>query len=118
MLSEAAVSAERADALSSSSEDQNLLTVLGWVYGSLGRRDDALRILDRINGLAPRRRVDPLRPCAIHITLGEFDRAIELLQEGAATSVITTLLPVHPFADPLRSDPRFQATLRGVGLEP
>ncbi len=49
MLTEAAASVDRADDLAATSEDQNLLAVLGWVYGSIGREEDAGRIIDRIN---------------------------------------------------------------------
>jgi len=117
MMSEAAAAAKWAEALAPGSEDQNLLSALGWVYASVGRRDAAERMLDRILELAPRRHVDLVLLAAVHGALGEIDRAIELLQEGAATTGVATLLPTHPFVDSLRSDPRFDEVLKKLGLE-
>ena len=116
MVAEAVAAANRADALAPASDDQNLLGVLGWVYASLGRRADAQRILDRFSELAPRRRVDPVGLAAIYGALGETDRALELLQQGAAGSAVATLLATHPFADSLRSDPQFDELLISLGL--
>jgi len=118
MEEEAAAAAKWAEALAPASEDQNLLSVLGWVYASVGRADAAARMLDRLHRLAPRRRVDPVLRAAIYGALGELDRAIELLQQGADTTAVATLLPTHPFVDSMRADPRFDQVLRELGLEP
>ena len=117
MLAEAAASMERVEAIDPSSKDQNLLGLLGWVYASLGREDDARSIIDRIEQLAPGRSVDPVSRAGIYGALGELDRALELLQEGAATSAIVSLLADHPLADPMRSDPRFDELMKKLGLE-
>lgn len=52
----------------------------------------------------------------LHTQVGEFDRAIELL-ERAYTKRLGDLLfiDVEPLFDPLRSDPRFQSIVRRVG---
>ncbi len=114
MVTDAAAALARVEALDPSSEDQNLLGILGWVYASLGRRDDAHRIIDRLKGLALRRTVDPIAMGGIHGALGELDRAFEFLQEGAATSAIAPFLAAHPFTDPMRSDPRFDELLNNL----
>lgn len=117
MLADAAASVERLEALAPLSKDQNLLGVVGWVYASLGRRDEALSIIHRIDQLAPGQSVDPVSRAGIYGALGELDRALELLQQGAATSAIVPLLANHPFVDPLRSDPRFDDLMKKLGLE-
>ena len=116
MVTEAAAAVARVEALDPSSEDQNLLGLLGWVYASLGRKDDAHGIIDRLNRLAFRRTVDPIAMGGIHGALGELDSAFAFLQEGAATSAIAPFLAAHPFTDPMRSDPRFDELMKELGL--
>ncbi len=115
MLPEAAAAAERAEALAPSSEDQNLLSVLGWVYASLGRRDDAERILDQLTGLSVRRRVDPMSPALIYAGLGDGDSAFPLFN-ASEQGILFALIRTHPMWDPLRSDPRFGELLNKLGL--
>jgi TolB-like protein/Tfp pilus assembly protein PilF len=61
-------------------------------------------------------------PCSIavrYIDAGDYSRAIEWLEE--AYEVRDPNLPYNigdPFSDPLRSDPRFQALARRMGLPP
>jgi DNA-binding winged helix-turn-helix (wHTH) protein/Tfp pilus assembly protein PilF len=52
-----------------------------------------------------------------YVALGDKDRAIAALDEAvAARSTGVLYLGVHPAFDPLRSDPRFLAILKTVGL--
>jgi len=106
MGAEAAAAAEKAEALAPSSEDQNLLSVLGWIYATLGRADDAQRMLDRLTALSPRRRVNPAYPALIYAGLGDGDSAFPLLNSSEGGTLLT-LLRTHPMWGPLRSDPRF-----------
>ena len=53
----------------------------------------------------------------IHIGLGEFDQAIAALTRAAAQhSYFVGLWGVDPELDPVRTDPRFIALLKQVGL--
>ena len=117
MAAEAAAAAEKAERLAPSSEDQNLLGVLGWVYASLGRRDDAERILDQLRGLSPRRRVNPGMLAGIYGALGDADSAFPLLNKADDEGASLVLLKAHPMSDPLRADPRFDELLNRLGLE-
>jgi hypothetical protein len=50
--------------------------------------------------------------------LGDRDRAVESLWKGAREhSQSLVFLKVDPFFDPVRSDPRFKALLRELGIE-
>ena len=115
MAAEAVAAAERVEALASSSEDQNLLGILGWVYATLGRRDDAQRVLDQLTALSPRRRVNPACPALIYAGLGDGDSAFPLLNASERGGLLT-LLRTHPMWDPLRSDPRFEELLNKLRL--
>ena len=55
----------------------------------------------------------------VHIGLGEVDEAFAALEEAAVQqSYYAPWWKVDPELDPLRSDPRFTALLKKVGLEP
>ena len=116
MATEAAAAVEKAEALAPSSEDHNLLGLLGWTYASLGRKDDAQRILDQMTGLSPRRYVAPSQFATIHAALGDADSAFRLLREAPEGGVPLVLLKTHPMSDSLRSDPRFGELLNKLGL--
>ena len=53
----------------------------------------------------------------VYSTLGENDRAIEILDEllSRPSAITVQGLKVNPIWDPLRSDPRFQALLQKYG---
>jgi serine/threonine-protein kinase len=90
----------------------------GWVYGRAGRRRQALEALRRVTALANRHWVDPFAFAKVYVGLGDRDQAIEWLRRAArerAQSLV--FLKVEPMLDPLRSDPRFQALLRELGIE-
>ncbi len=52
----------------------------------------------------------------VHMGLGEFDTALDLLEEARRQNVPAATMKVEPLLDPVRSDPRFQRLLRAVGL--
>ena len=55
----------------------------------------------------------------VHIGLGQVDEAFAALEEAAAQhSYYAAWWKIDPELDPLRSDPRFTALLKKVGLEP
>ncbi|MBA2341484.1 MAG: hypothetical protein H0V88_13930 [Pyrinomonadaceae bacterium] len=56
----------------------------------------------------------------LYTLLGEKDEAIEWLRRGftESDSIFTIFVGVNPIFDDLRSDPRFQDTLRHAGLAP
>ena len=118
MLAEALAKAREVEPLVLTSEDQHYLAGLGWIYGMTGRRDDALRVLSRLQGLASSRWVDPTFVAWIHMGLGDRDSTFHWLREAynqRASSLV--LLPEHPMADAIRSDPRMRQLLSDMGFE-
>lgn len=57
---------------------------LGWMYGQMGRRADALRLLENLQVLATRQYVPALAIANIHQGLGDFAQADEWVQRAIA----------------------------------
>jgi tetratricopeptide (TPR) repeat protein len=65
-----------------SPESQVVASGLGWVYGLAGKRNDALRILQKFNELSSRSYVDFYQVGAIYAGMGDKDRAFEFIGKG------------------------------------
>jgi len=105
------------EALDPRSEDQNLLGLLGWVYGAAGQPEQAAATLERMKGPSPDRWVDPLFLAWIHIGLGDRDAAFQWLREAyQQRSSALVVMDMHPLADSVRSDPRFAQLLEDIHL--
>jgi eukaryotic-like serine/threonine-protein kinase len=100
-------------------EDSWTLASLGHTYAIAGRREEALKLLNRLKELSTRRHVSPYHIAAIHAGLNEKEQAFEWLKkayEQREQSLI--FLKVDPLMDNLRSDSRFADLLRRVGFKP
>jgi len=93
------------------------LGCLGLAYGLSGQTDEALKVLNRLNELSKEKYVPPLHKAWIYMGLGEKDKAFEHLEKPylERDPMMDTL--TGPFYDSLRSDPRFTAFLKKMGLE-
>ncbi|OGF53634.1 MAG: hypothetical protein A2Z21_05290 [Candidatus Fraserbacteria bacterium RBG_16_55_9] len=93
------------------------LVWMGRTYAMSGRRDEAMRMLNELDELSRRRYVSPYDMATILMSLGEKDQAFEWLDKAyeARTSWLV-YLKVDPRFDSLRSDPRFMALLKKMGL--
>ena len=90
-----------------------------YIYGRSADHAQARRALEQLEQLNTRRQVDPSTLVAAYIGVGNKDEAFAWLQKAyLERSFSLTALKVDPLYDPLRSDPRFQALLRSVGLTP
>ena len=95
------------------------LGYLGRLYAMSGERDEALKILDRLNELSKQYYVSPYRQALIYANLGEMDTAFEWLEKAYLDrSEEMAWLNVLPLPDHLRSDPRFRDLLRRIGFAP
>lgn len=91
---------------------------LGYIYGLMGRQDDARQMLQALDTQPIRESVTGFHKSVIHIALCEHDQALDLLEQAAEERTwLTRLLGVEPIFDPLRNEPRFRALLQRVGLE-
>jgi serine/threonine protein kinase/tetratricopeptide (TPR) repeat protein len=95
--------------------------LLPWIYAVKGERDAAVRSLRALELDLPGGRIPPSY-CTLWITgayaaLGDHDEAFRWLERAVADRVFSAmLLQVEETYDPIRSDPRFSALVRTVGL--
>jgi TolB-like protein/Tfp pilus assembly protein PilF len=94
----------------------------GYVCALTGRQDEARELIASLKAslAATSRTLDPspFHAAIIHVALGEYDDALELLWEAFRQRTWqAALLGVEPMVDPLRGDPRFQALLDAMGLQ-
>jgi TolB-like protein/Tfp pilus assembly protein PilF len=87
-------------------------------YAHAGRRADALRLLAELQQQRKTGYVPAGAFVNAYLGLGDNDEAFTWLEEAyKEQSSILQFLKVHPFFDPIRSDPRFVNLLRRVGLD-
>ncbi|MGO9259814.1 MAG: winged helix-turn-helix domain-containing tetratricopeptide repeat protein [Bryobacteraceae bacterium] len=88
-----------------------------YVYGRSGQLVQARRALEELEQAIARRHLDPV-PLLILANAGlDKDATFGWVQKAYSEhSHLITTLKVDPIFDPLRTDPRFQKLLRGVGL--
>lgn len=110
---EAETQARAAATLNHADPDAMALLVRG--IADPRQRAAAVQALASLDNVAIRR--DPIVRAYFLVDLGERDRALATLDDSAANgnSTIPQLL-WHPAFDPIRSDPRFKAALKKMGL--
>jgi tetratricopeptide (TPR) repeat protein len=97
--------------------DPIVLAMSGHEYAVSGHRAEALAALSKLQGLQAHQYVSPLAFALIYIGLNDKNHAFEALDQAYdERSEYLVYLPTEPLADPLRSDPRFPAFLKRLGL--
>ena len=89
---------------------------LGRAYAQAGRRSDSLNVLIKLKELSSHRYVDPVPFIAIYAGLGDNDRAFHWMDKAYWERDYFLVTLKSPNWDELRSDPRFQAIYKKVGL--
>jgi TolB-like protein/DNA-binding winged helix-turn-helix (wHTH) protein/Tfp pilus assembly protein PilF len=90
---------------------------LGYALAVSGRRAEALAVLEGLQQLSSTRYVSPYSVALVHAGLGDRDRALAWLDKAYdERSDYMPYLKREPMLDSLRSDPRFDALVRRVGL--
>jgi serine/threonine-protein kinase len=93
------------------------LADLGYVYARAGRAHDARKVISELTNRSAREYVSPYALALVHAGLGETQRALEWLERaGEERTPRLLFLSVEPMFDGLRSDPRFAALRRKLGL--
>jgi tetratricopeptide (TPR) repeat protein len=95
------------------------LAFIAHAEASLGRQDEARRLLAQLTEEARTRYVQPYAFALVHLGLGEKDQALDWLERGVqgAGATFLNFIKVDAFFDPLRGDPRFEAVVRKVAGE-
>ncbi len=100
-----------------------LSALAGRAYAELGRRSEALGIIEELRQQAARRYVSPMLPALVHGSMGEPDEAFRLYDLAyEQRSIDLAFLRVSAISLPdktsaIRSDPRFRVLLRRMRLD-
>jgi tetratricopeptide (TPR) repeat protein len=91
---------------------------LGYAYGASGDRAQALAQIEALDQRSLNGYVAPFNVAIVYLGLGDRERALRALERAyAAHSEWVGILKMDRIFDPLRSDPRFAALLRKMGLD-
>jgi len=96
-----------------------LWSSLGHAYGMAGRRQDAMKVLQRLHEIAKQHYVSPSYEAAVYMGLGEYDRAMDLYEKsyaGRNWAMIWTR--IGHYMKPLHGTPRFEALLKRMNFPP
>jgi len=90
---------------------------LGHAYASAGKKEEAIGVLRELAKIGKQRYIDPCLTAHIYVAMAEKESAFEWLDRAFETrSTWVPYLPMDPWFDPLRDDPRFEALLQRAGL--
>ena len=93
------------------------LSALGYTYAVSGKSTEARKILGKLKALSRETYVSPFNMATIHVGLGEKDEAFAWLDKAyEERSRSLAWLNVAKEYDGMRSDKRFKALLRRIGL--
>lgn len=97
--------------------DTDILLDLGFAYAVSGNRDEAEKILVKLEQMNQQGLVPSASVAVLYGALGESDQAFTLLEKAfAEREPQLTYLKAGRRFDPLRNDPRFRQLVRRVGL--
>ena len=94
------------------------ITAIGITYAKMGRRDEAKQLLDDLVNRSKQEYVSPVGMARLYFALGENDQGFKWLDK-AYEDLDSGLwnIKVNQLYDSVRSDPRFKAILKKMGLE-
>jgi len=94
------------------------IALLGVEYARSGNREQARKVIEQLNHLPAQTYVAPCQPALVYVALGENNTALDFLEKAyQERSGCVGFLKVYEDWDPLRSDPRFIALMKKVGLD-
>jgi tetratricopeptide (TPR) repeat protein len=87
---------------------------LGRIYALLGRRSEALNVIDRVT--KPGAKPTGLDVALIYFALNDKDRGFQWLTRAFDQRQLVKYVKADPRFDSVRSDPRFEALVRRLGM--
>ncbi len=92
-------------------DDVSAPAMLGHLYGTIGRKDEATKILGQLQARSERGYVDPYWLAIVYLGLDDRERALASLEQGYAdrNGDVLSYIRIDPFLEPLRGDPHFEA---------
>jgi len=99
------------------SGDRAKLAPLGRVYALSGNKGEAQKAIDGLMELSKQRYISPYCLALIYTSMDEKDPAMDWLQKAYEAHVSELIyLKVDPYLNKIRTDARFKALLKKVGL--
>jgi tetratricopeptide (TPR) repeat protein len=90
---------------------------LAYAYALAGRRAKARLTMAKIREQSTRTYIPPDAVALVHLALGDKQQALSVLEAALPDRNLRYYwLTADPRYDPLRSEPRFQALIRAMGL--
>ncbi len=99
-------------------DDQWVLTSCGHDLAVVGRRQEALALLERVRTLGGRKPVDPYLVAFLYDGLGEKQLALQSLERAFQDRSPNLACLRLDFSRPLRLEPRFQEMVRRMNFPP
>lgn len=88
-----------------------------YIYGSMGRHEDAQKALQHAQQLNQKEHLDPAFLMVGYAGVNDKEQWLKALQKATQDRTnLPTTFKVDPFFDPLRGDPRFKVLLLQAGL--
>jgi len=95
-----------------------VIMMLGVNDAMWGKRDEALAIIGSLDALSKKGDITPYYSGLVYATLGNLDKAIANLEEAyQQREGLLVYGNVEPLVIQLRSDPRFEAIMKRMGLQ-
>ncbi len=92
---------------------------LGHAYAIWGKSDEARKVMADLKDMSNQRYVAPLYIALIYAGLGDKTQALDWLEKARDDhSLLLIFIKLWPQLDGLRKEPRFQALVRRMGLQP
>ena len=109
--------AELSKAKEFSRGNSQAISMIGCAWVGAGDAGKARGVLEELKALSAERYIPSSNIAALFLALGEPDEAIAWLEKAfAERDVRLSFLKIDPKWDPLRTDPRFVAFLKRIGL--
>ena len=110
--------AEFAKAKELSRGNSEAIGSIGYVSGLMGDKEKARAVLDELKTLSNQRYIPPVNIALVYNGLGDQNEALSQLERACDDrDVRLPLLKVDPRWDSFRSNPRFVAILKRIGLQ-
>ncbi len=98
-------------------KDPASLAVLGYLYAVQNKMGEVQKIIREIEGLSKDRYVHPYYLAGIYVGLGNYDKAMDLLEQGYKDkSEWNMYLGIEPILKPLHGNPRYIELLEKIGI--
>jgi eukaryotic-like serine/threonine-protein kinase len=108
---------ELQQALALSGNETSFKAELGNAYAVAGKKTEAFAILHELLQMSAQRYVSPYSIALVYVGLGDRDQAFQWLDKAYDEHSVRLInIAVHPRLTGLRSDPRFAALVKRIGL--